>query len=80
MQSLASPAAMSAQRCSAEVGGRAVCIAENAVFLDLGNIIFDNTVRDVSVSAVNAHAICNLEAYCSCAKTVVRLLFLFEEA
>lgn len=47
------------------------------MFLDLGKIIFGNTVRDVSMSAFNAYALYNLEVYCSCAKTWVLLVSLW---
>lgn len=46
------------------------------MFLDLGKIIFDNTVRYVSISAGNAYALYNLEVYCSCADCCVSLVSL----
>lgn len=53
---------------TAEVGG-------GALFLHLGKIIFADTVRDGSISAVDACALYSLEGCCSCAKAVVFLLF-----
>lgn len=53
---------------TAEVGG-------GALFLHLGKIIFADTVRDGSISAVDASALYSLEGCCSCAKAGVSLLF-----